>query len=540
MSESIKADGEASPPIDATVTTIGGEQVGNFRLERGATILDLKVAIADANGPPTLYQQLEVNGRTEDGEKVVPVDGSSTSVDASLVVSLPRLEPAPMPVWVAVKGSNSYLDDLEVRTRATEQAAPSDGFETESYNSSDLTCVGLDSDSGLVVLPTPLSQKVLVLCEGGEHQSFTMPLAQEDVTKLRAVVGIHAMQLVSHTWKLPSVGFAIALVRTADEGGKKPQKGKGRAKGEGEGKGEGRLSLVKFELTPGFFRCVPLCGGADVNVEAACLDRSSSAPRAISAESHAGRGSFVVARGLRGESAGEVAELFSLAWRKQAGPVSSIAWAAAARAVLVTRVGSHAIFVYREMANGWSLATMIGDPDSRGCGEGPADEARFWFPGGSCPLVPGPANTPYIHSGGVLMRLSPSLDVVHKDASVREELWLTDDDEGTPEFPDVAPIVGVHQDKMYRLVTRTDYREEVLLRRLTATGALRQSRSQIRRVAPELWPHIRADTRKSEEWEERRSESPAVLADWYHEHDRDEWDGNGRSLIEAVDLLSSS
>ena len=140
----------------------------------------------------------------------------------------------------------------------------------------------------------------------------------------------------------------------------------------------------------------------------------------------------------------------------------------------------------------------LGDPSRRGCADGAADALMFWFPrcenfdGAltySRPLIPSPHGAVFVHTGGVLMRLSEDLSSATKVSSMRQELWLLDNDEGTPEYPTSCNVFGVHDEKVYKALVRTDYRGERLVRRLQISADLRQSRSQIRKAA-QLWPSI--------------------------------------------------
>eukprot|EP00435_Cladocopium_sp_Y103_P071427 s819_g37.t1 len=116
------------------------------------------------------------------------------------------------------------------------------------------------------------------------------------------------------------------------------------------------------------------------------------------------------------------------------------------------------------------------------------------FPGfthkDSSPLIMGPSGSIFVYSGGVLMKISDDLSSAKKVMSVREELWLTEGDEGTPQFPEVCSVIGVHDGYLYRVLIRTDYREEVILRRLKCEDSLRRPRSLLRENAPVIWPGI--------------------------------------------------
>lgn len=165
---------------------------------------------------------------------------------------------------------------------------------------------------------------------------------------------------------------------------------------------------------------------------------------------------------------------------------------------------------------------------------------RFWFPTSdehlqefaygragkeSCPLVPGPSGTVFVHSGGALVSLASDLSSGSTVASMRQELWLTDLDEGTPEFPKSLNVIGVHNGKIYKSLHRTDYTEEVLIRRLQVSAELRQRRSQIRAQAPLLWPDL-----DENRYERGINPDSAVPPSFHHEEDMDKWDGDCRWL----------
>lgn len=147
----------------------------------------------------------------------------------------------------------------------------------------------------------------------------------------------------------------------------------------------------------------------------------------------------------------------------------------------------------------------------------------------SRPLIPGPKGKVYVHTGGALMLLAEDLSSARTISSMREELWLVDNDEGTPEYPISFHVFGVGLDgKVYRSLRRTDYTGLVLLRRLQISNDLRQARSKIRDLAPSLWPKIN-DDRVGEQWARRRNEvdpeKALIFPDHYTETDRDKWDG---------------
>jgi len=95
-------------------------------------------------------------------------------------------------------------------------------------------------------------------------------------------------------------------------------------------------------------------------------------------------------------------------------------------------------------------------------------------------------------------------------------------------------VFGVHDGKVYRSLGRTDYSEEVVIRRLQVSDRLRKSRSDIRTVAPSLWPNLtERQCRDADEYgADAFGASTTLLPTHYHEEDRDRWDGSRRWLRE--------
>ena len=48
------------------------------------------------------------------------------------------------------------------------------------------------------------------------------------------------------------------------------------------------------------------------------------------------------------------------------------------------------------------------------------------------------------------VRMSLSADSVKKVTSMREELWMTDNDEGTPQYPCIGDVIGVHDNYVHQ------------------------------------------------------------------------------------------
>lgn len=223
--------------------------------------------------------------------------------------------------------------------------------------------------------------------------------------------------------------------------------------------------------------------------------------------------------------------------------ITSIAWVGAetSSSVLFTISGSHTIEIYRNAGEGWQPVAVVGG--SRGCQDGPLNQCLFWFPcpdlrvpvDDSHPLITGQDGAVFVYSGGVLMKLSCDLTTATKVASMRQELWLTESDEGTPEFPDIHGVYGVYADKIYRGLTQNFGEGGWLIRRLQISTICFAPRQAIRRTAPKLWPNLTEhkvfdindpdpDAPKPICGGKKKSVRPLK----YNEEDRDRWDGDCR------------
>ena len=344
-----------------------------------------------------------------------------------------------------------------------------------------------------------------------DSPAFSLPLDGHD--PLVTAVEVHAMSSLQG-YPFPSVGLAVALATGSRR------------------KFAGPLKLIACELSPVTARTICLTP-ADVDCQAVCLDRAKEV--AISAEVHSD-GSYIGFYRLRPCQASSAERL-----RAEVGShgrrATSIAWSEPATAVLLSVAGEHAIYVYQRVGAAWQPVQTLGDSSSRGCQDGLASDLRFWFPCGDCrllqgpygslmkdsfPLVPGPGGAIYIHSGGALFLLAADLTSASKITSMREELWLTEDDEGTPIFPTCQNVFGVHSGSVYRSLVRTNDTEEVLIRRLQVSAELRRPRSGIRATAPKLWPNIT----EQRVYPAELDPGPQIAPTYYHDSHRDKWDGN--------------
>ena len=358
----------------------------------------------------------------------------------------------------------------------------------------------------------PARNNLLVVPPDGP--AFSLPLDGHD--PLVTAVEVHALSSLQG-YPFPSIGIVVALTTGSRR------------------KFTGPLTLVACELSPVMAKCVSLTT-AESDCQAFCLDRTGHIAISIEVRPN---GHCIAFRSLRApgaSSGGESSHPIDACGRR----ATSIAWCRQAAAILLTFAGEHAIYVYQKVGAElgreiWQPMRMLGDASQRGCEDGPASKLRFWFPTAdcrlvqgpynslmkdSCPLVPGPTGTVYIHSGGVLLRLADDLASASKITSMREELWLTDDDEGTPIFPTCQSVFGVCEGNVYRSLVRTDDSEQVLIRRLQISSELMQTRSCIRASAPRLWPNL------TERREYVHPQDPGVAPTYYHEAQRDKWDGN--------------
>ncbi|CAK8999455.1 Uncharacterized protein SCF082_LOCUS6051 [Durusdinium trenchii] len=561
-----------------------GEEVGRFQLPLDATCGDLKERIEEELGPAPVMQQLLLAERILQNEEVLlPVGTASPSspVDVTLLLSFPPSEKRMEVKWEVLPETSSFLETL-IFSEEGMQLVPGE----------DVQCVGLDVDSGLLLCVrlemeaaskgtgrhtatvdtgpehlfaendlqarqlatkggvggygesagrrekdskgkgsckgSPSHSKgkckessVLVLPPSSAAEPFIVPLSVGH--PLKYAVELQAV-LASQSFPTPSLGLAVGLCATVPEDLME------------------NLRLVAFEVAAGCmkWRSLSVPGSS---CETFCLDRHTL--RAISVQLKGGH-RWVVFQKLRGfqSAADSILEEFPLTSLGASQRATSIAWCTTRDAVLITFVGSHAIHVYQKEKTGpWTEATL-GDLEKRGCVDGPADQLRFWFPSSAqsesvaetSPLLPGPNGEVYVHSGGALMLLHGDLSAARKVSSMREELWMTEQDEGTPEFPISFHCLGVHEGKAYRTLLRSDWTCEVLLRRLQVSSVLRAPRSQIRAQAPQLWPKIT----------ERRifaaddapvaccmTSSHWLAPDHYNEADRDDWDGKCSWLPDA-------
>mmetsp|Transcript_87734 Transcript_87734/g.174130 ORF Transcript_87734/g.174130 Transcript_87734/m.174130 type:complete len:719 (+) Transcript_87734:32-2188(+) len=526
--------------MDIEVRTLAGNVLGKFLLDASASVLELKQLIAESDGPLPEFQKL-ICGETilRDEQPIVQVAAAASS-DSQLLVNLaiPDFEIDPGSQievqWQVEAGSDDFLENLLFHKSSDDEQEWKYGKRgwtmspDSSYDNSEVFCVGMDPNSGLLLLThwdDWVGSRALLLPSVGAGYEVSV----DGGDPLERAFEIHVMQ--EKSFSVP-VGVAVALARKEDEEAFYDDIAGGPVLSS-------NASLINIIFAPGFLTTSSLCHDGDVQFEAVCLDRSVFPPRAICAERHADGKHHVNMR----QCPGKVEELFPITSPGHSKRITSIVWVAAktSSSVLFTVAGSHTISIYRNTGEGWQSVAVVGG--SRGCQDGPLDQCLFWFPcpelrllqHDSQPLITGQDGTVFVYSGGVLMKLASDLTSANKVASMRHELWLTEGDEGTPEFPTIHGAYGVYEGKIYRSILQSFGGGGWLIRRLQASALLRAPRQTIRRTAPKLWPNItehKVFDRNDPDPEAAKpicggrevSERPVK----YNEEDRDRWDGDCR------------
>ncbi|CAK9032068.1 Uncharacterized protein SCF082_LOCUS19908 [Durusdinium trenchii] len=521
---------KTTPMLALSVVKANGDLVGTFHEPPDSLVLQLQQSIHARGGPAPPFQRL-LCGPRELGatESLSSLREEDTTLQ--LLVVVPEGRPCDVR-WLEVQHTDQLLEELQVEY-------VEEGRSKRLMPEQRVAVVGLEPDTGLLILVgtgfeenTPeggkgfrkgrnhnredcwapegynfVESKMLVLPSTGGQAPFGVPLDKDHV--LRSAVELQVVES-ARGYPMPSMGVAVAMVR---EDGYGP---------------DCRMSLVVFEAVPQFLSETRY----GLDSQAFCLDRPQL--RALWAQPNRSGSLELLAAPLRsdGDRAAEVVALLP-------GSARVTSLAKTVENILITRAGFHSIEVYG-LDGSWCFS--IGDPRCRGCQDGARADVRFWFPvwterlvcsaygivrKDSSPLIVGGAGRIFVYSGGVLMKLAEDLSVAEKVTSVREELWMIDGDEGTPQFPDVCAVVGIHDGYLYRILCRTDYREEVILRRLKCQDTLRQGRSAVRRRAPMIWPMLTQDKVLVAAHEVN------VRPTYYNEESRDVWDGNNRWLRET-------
>ncbi|CAE7552819.1 dnaK [Symbiodinium sp. CCMP2592] len=543
--------------VEFTVVGPAGQEVGKFWLDSASLCGSLKLQIEEKVGPPPATQQIAIGDRMlEDTDPLLEKDSAADSVHVTLLLRLPASGSGLEALWKALPGAGGFLEELFISDHGDEELVLPDRR---------IRTCGLDPDSGLLLLmregavpvlqrtpaglPGPRAkakaaedqgsclseseEEVPGLCKGKGKGKLISPrrcLAPGSLIIVRSegepvevalgfdhplhcdteILAVEAVQ----GFPIPSFGLAVARVFIGS-----------------------KVHLISMELCPAAIKWQRLTASG-TRCEAACLDRENLRTIFVQA-GPAGRD--VVFTQLRAAKALEQIDKFHLTGELSDKMVSSVAWSSTSSSLLLTFVGEHAIRVFRKIGSVWQAATTLGDPSRRGCADGEADQLMFWFP--KCdnfdgeltysrPLIAGPSGAVFVHSGGALMRLAANLSSAIKATSMREELWMLDDDEGTPEYPYPYNVCGVHNDKMYRALRQTDYRGGLLVRRLQLSPDLRQGRSRIRDTAPALWPSITENRVMDAAFVDAQNHmcQRALRPVRYYEEDRDKWDGNPRWL----------
>ena len=545
--------------VEFTVVGPAGQEVGKFWLDSASLCGSLKLQIEEKVGPPPATQQIAIGDRMlRDTDPLLEEDSTAEFVHVTLLLRFPAGESELEALWKALPGAGGFLEELFISDHRESVVLPDRRVRT----------CGLDPDSGLLLLmregAVPELQRtsrhvhgVPSAAKAAKDRGSCLSESEEEVLdegkgkgkgkliiRRRRCLAPGSLIIVRSEGKPVEVALGFdhplhwdteILAVEAVQGFPIPSFGIAAARvfiGS-------KVHLISMELCPAVIKWQRLTASS-TRCEAACLDRENLRTIFVQA-GPAGRDVvFTQLRQLRAVEPEQV-EKFHLTGELSDKTVSSIAWSSTSSSVLLTFVGEHAVRVFRKIGSVWQAATTLGDPSRRGCADGEADQLMFWFP--KCdnfdgeltysrPLIAGPSGAVFVHSGGVLMRLAANLSSAIKATSMREELWMLDDDEGTPEYPYPYTVCGVHNDKMYRALRQTDYRGGLLVRRLQLSPDLRQGRSRIRDTAPALWPSINENRVRDAAFVDAQNCmcQRALRPVRYYEEDRDKWDGNPRWL----------
>ena len=504
--------------VEFAVCGPAGQELGRFVLGSSSPCAALKAQIEQKVGPPPATQQIVIGDRTlQDLDPLLEPGSTADSVPVTLLLQFCEGVSELEARWRELPGAGGFLEELQIMDLDCDVVVPERFVHT----------CGLDTDSGLVLLMrqcmvSPLKgtyRKFGAAVPADPKSCFSESEEEEEFFKGKGPKGLLKGKLKGKPRRqghpapgsliiLPSEGKAVEvrldvdhplhwpaeiLAAEAVQGFPIPSFGVAVARvfiGS-------KAHLISMELCPAVIKWHRLTESS-TSCEAACLDRDKL--RTIFVQAGLS-GRDVVFTQLRGDKASERVDMFPLTGDLSGKTVSSIAWSSASSSVLLTFVGEHAIRVYQKHGSAWLAAMTLGDPSRRGCADGDADRLLFWFP--KCdnfdgeltysrPLIAGPSGAVFVHSGGVLMRLSGDLSSAIKVTSMREELWMLDDDDGPDEYPypELHNVFGVHKDTIYRSLRQTDYRGWLIVRRLQLSSDLRQGRSRIRNTAPALWPSI--------------------------------------------------
>ena len=467
------------------------EELGRFVLDSTSQCAALKVQIEQKVGPPPATQQIAIGDRMlQDVDPLLEAGSTADSVHVTLLLQFCEGESELEACWREPPGGGWILGGAANHGFPPQRRTPGRGSSTP---------VASDPDSGLVLLmrqctlgptfnllpaPRPRLPKTEQGCLSESEEEEEQLFKGKGLLKgmLKGKPRRQSLPAPGSLIILPSEGKAVEvrldvdhplhwpaeiLVAEAVQGFPIPSFGVAVARvfiGS-------KVHLISMELCPAVIKWHRL-SESGTRCEAACLDRDSLRTIFVQAGPKA---RDVVFTHLRGDKAWERFDKFPLTADLSGKPVSSIAWSSTSSSLLLTFVGEHAIRVYQKVGSAWQAAMTLGDPSRRGCADGDADRLLFWFP--KCdnldgeltysrPLVAGPSGAVFVHSGGVLMRLSGDLSSAIKVTSMREELWMLDDDDGPEEYPFPEPhnVLGVYKDMMYRSLRQIDYRGWLILR----------------------------------------------------------------------------
>lgn len=497
--------------LHISVVRASGDEVAAYCLPGTSKTAALKEKIAVELGMPPSSQQLLC-------DSTVLKDDESLG-EGSLVVTLLTLTGAPQNLhFASMHLSGEYLEEFRHVSKPRVHWNPEshDYWGSRAHVDSQLAFeqnppAGVEPDTGLLVLFSSSSELLCWLPESRTGFStkllgWSLPDSDAELHVLQAPLGM----------PLPSLGFVAVLSPLAQE-----------------------LSIL--ELIQGTALAVQFgADGQQAAVTACCLDRETADPHILAAELQ--EGGFCQIWIASRTSAASPAKFFQT-YTEEARhrPVTSVAVVRShtghREAIALTHSGLHAVFVYSFSGEAASakLVQVVGRPKERGCQVGTAEEARFWFPYSDPPfpfgpLLTGPGGSLFLMSGGALRSLSTNRWTVAPAGSIREELWLTEEDWGTPELGDPASICGIHGSYLYRIVHRSMCRPSVL-RRLRIDLALAQGRRDVREIAPNIWPDsLHENNCHKLACIKAKGNFAVEVAQWCSDSAPDAWDGGLRSF----------
>eukprot|EP00746_Dinoflagellata_sp_MGD_P151110 gnl/MRDRNA2_/MRDRNA2_82797_c0_seq3.p1 gnl/MRDRNA2_/MRDRNA2_82797_c0~~gnl/MRDRNA2_/MRDRNA2_82797_c0_seq3.p1 ORF type:complete len:390 (-),score=62.00 gnl/MRDRNA2_/MRDRNA2_82797_c0_seq3:112-1281(-) len=345
--------------MNIEVRTVAGKVIGTFQLDASAAVLELKHLIAESNGPLPELQKLVCGEMIlSDDERIEKFSAASSDSQLRITLAIPNLEIDPGSQievrWQSEDGSDGLLENLIFHNSSDDEQEwkyHNPGWTMSpmsSYDNSGVLCVGMDPDSGLLLMThgdddgRSVSRALLLPSVG---LGYEVPV--DCLDPLGRAFEIHVMQEKSFS---APVGVAVALVWKEIQVSE---------------------TIIIIIFGPRLFKTSALCHDADVRIEAMCLARSVFPLRAICAERQAEGKHHVNIR----QHPDKVEDLFSIPGNSER--ITSIAWVAAKASswVLFTVAGSHTLSIYRNTGEGWQSVAVVGG--SRRCQDGPLYQCLF-------------------------------------------------------------------------------------------------------------------------------------------------------------------